>query len=76
MTRDRALTILREHEAELRAKGVAHLRLFGSVARDEATELSDVDVLVDFEPEKPVTLLTLSGLWGICTNSSAQMSIW
>ena len=29
MTRERALTILREHEAELKSKGIAHLRLSG-----------------------------------------------
>ena len=31
--------------------GVKHLSLFGSVARDEAREDSDVDVLVEFEGE-------------------------
>ncbi len=61
MTRDRALTILREHEAELKAKGVAHLRLFGSVARDEATDDSDVDIIVDFEPQIEMTWSLLFG---------------
>ena len=31
----------REHEAELRASGVVRLRLFWSVARDEANEGSE-----------------------------------
>ena len=31
--------------------GVRHLSLFGSVARNEARENSDVDVLVEFEGE-------------------------
>jgi predicted nucleotidyltransferase len=62
MRRDEALRILRAHEAELRASGVVRLRLFGSVARDEAGEGSDVDVLVDFTPEHKVTLWDLGGV--------------
>ncbi len=64
MTRDDALALLRQHEANFRAKGVVHLRLFGSVARDEANEGSDVDVIVDFEPERRLTLLDLGSIWG------------
>ena len=48
MRRDEALRILREHRAELVAMKVANLRLFGSVARDEARPDSDVDLLVTF----------------------------
>ena len=49
MRREKALHILAEHHQELRERfGVKSLRLFGSVARDEASEGSDVDVLVDF----------------------------
>jgi predicted nucleotidyltransferase len=34
MRRDDAIRILREHEAEICAKGVTRLALFGSTARD------------------------------------------
>jgi predicted nucleotidyltransferase len=37
------------HHSELRALGVASLRVFGSVARNEAGPASDVDLLVEFE---------------------------
>jgi hypothetical protein len=40
------LAILRAHEAELRARGVESLTLFGSIARGEATGASDVDLAV------------------------------
>lgn len=53
MQRDKILAILRQHQATLRKLGVRSLALFGSVARDEATSASDVDVLVEFEP--PIT---------------------
>lgn len=61
MKRDEALEILSEHQDELRRKyGVKSLALFGSVARNDATERSDVDVLVDFE--QTVTLFDLVAL--------------
>jgi predicted nucleotidyltransferase len=51
MHRDHAIAILRAHEPELRAAGVEHLSIFGSVAREEAKSSSDVDVLVRLTPE-------------------------
>ena len=47
MTREDILGILRAHEPELKAAGLMHLRLFGSVARGESTADSDVDLLFD-----------------------------
>lgn len=49
MRRDDAIRIITAHLDEIRALGVAELSLFGSVARDEARDDSDVDVLVSFE---------------------------
>lgn len=53
MRRDDVLAVLRRDRDELRALGVASLALFGSVARDEARDDSDVDVMVEFDG--PVT---------------------
>jgi uncharacterized protein len=44
--RSELLATLRAHEAELRARGVETLILFGSVARGDATGASDVDLAV------------------------------
>ena len=61
MKRDEALRILREHRDELRRDyGVKSLALFGSVARDDATDTSDIDILVDFDGR--VSLFDLIGL--------------
>ena len=50
MRRDEALGLLNEASAEIRGRfGVKQLRLFGSTARDEAREDSDVDILVEFD---------------------------
>ncbi len=51
MKRDRVLSILNAHQAELHDLGVKSLEIFGSVARDEARPDSDVDFLVEFSIE-------------------------
>ncbi|MGH6719927.1 MAG: nucleotidyltransferase family protein, partial [Alphaproteobacteria bacterium] len=50
MERDRIAAIVREHAAEIRARGVTRLDLFGSVARGEGGEASDIDIVVDVAP--------------------------
>ncbi len=54
MNRGHIIQILQTHESELRQRfKVHHLSLFGSFARDEACENSDVDLLVEFvEPPR------------------------
>ncbi len=52
MERDEAIIKLREHEAKLHRLGVQHLYLFGSTARGEAREDSDVDLFFDYERGK------------------------
>ena len=47
MDKTDALNLLRRHRDKLAKLGVAHLSLYGSVARDQANEQSDVDVIVD-----------------------------
>lgn len=48
MTRDEVLAKLRELKPALQHEyGVTRLRLFGSHARDEARDDSDVDIIVD-----------------------------
>jgi len=49
MKRDQTLQLLAKHGDDLRKLGVRSLSLFGSVARDEATQQSDVDVLVELD---------------------------
>ncbi len=51
MKRNRVLSILNAHQAELHDLGVKSLEIFGSVARDEARPDSDVDFLVEFSIE-------------------------
>jgi predicted nucleotidyltransferase len=47
MQRDDAIRLLQERREQLHALGVGQLFLYGSVARNEAREDSDVDLLVE-----------------------------
>lgn len=61
MKRDLVVQILKENNAELvKQFGVKTLLLFGSVARNEATTASDVDLLVEFS--RPVGYFGLFAL--------------
>ena len=61
MNRDDVLDILRTHKPTLAERfGVTELALFGSFARDEANDESDVDVLVRYDG--PATLRSYFGV--------------
>lgn len=51
-SRDRVLALIREQQNTLQALGVRKLGLFGSFVRGEQRADSDVDFLVEFEPDK------------------------
>lgn len=64
LRRDEALALLREHAPEIeRRTGVRPVALFGSVARDEATVDSDVDVLVEHGDEVGWTQVVRAGVY-------------
>lgn len=50
MNKRDAIKVLRRHEADLRARGIIHAALFGSVARDQARPDSDIDIMIEFAP--------------------------
>ena len=47
-----AITLLQAHEAQLKRLGVLTLYMFGSTAREEAREGSDVDLFFDYDKNK------------------------
>jgi len=50
--------VLRHHKKELSEKyGVREIGVFGSYVRGEQAETSDVDILVEFDPNARVSLL-------------------
>ncbi len=56
------ILLLRHHAPELQQAGVRHLSLFGSVARNEATESSDIDLAAEFAPDIRLDLWQLSAV--------------
>jgi uncharacterized protein len=47
MNRADVIRLLKRHEADLKGLGIEHLFLFGSVARDDAKDQSDIDLFFD-----------------------------
>ena len=66
--RKEILAILQQNCETIRAYGVRRLGLFGSYARDEATEVSDLDFVVEFETKSFDSYMNLKefleGLFG------------
>lgn len=62
MPRDDVIKRLKDSEAQLRASGVLHAALFGSVARGEQNENSDIDILVELDPARIVTMFDYASL--------------
>ncbi len=62
MSVDELLKEKREQILRIAARhGARNVRVFGSIARGEADESSDIDLLVEMEPGR--SLLDLGGLW-------------
>jgi predicted nucleotidyltransferase len=62
MNKGSVIETLRRHEPELRAAGIVHLRLFGSVARGEESAQSDVDLMADLDRSRRLTLFDMARL--------------
>jgi predicted nucleotidyltransferase len=62
MTRQDAIAILVAHRDDLRARGVLHAGLFGSVARGEARPGSDLDILIEFDPAAKIGVFKYAGI--------------
>jgi predicted nucleotidyltransferase len=61
-TADEIVRSLQAHAAELRAAGIRHLSLFGSIARGEAGPESDIDLAVELDRSKHIGLFGLLAL--------------
>ncbi len=59
MTKNKAITRLKEQADAVRALGATSLYLFGSVARDEGTSASDLDLFIDYDRERAFSLVDL-----------------
>ncbi|MFL9828112.1 nucleotidyltransferase family protein [Rhodoplanes sp. SY1] len=62
MKRQDVLDILRRNQDALRARGVVHAALFGSVARGEEVPGSDIDIVIDLAPDLAMDVYQYVGL--------------
>ena len=62
MNREQVIATLRSHGPELRHRGVRHAALFGSVARGEGGPSSDIDIMIELEPDASVDLFEYVGI--------------
>jgi uncharacterized protein len=62
MDKNRIISTLLANRAELERQGVLHAALFGSTARGDATAESDIDVMIDLDPNRRLTVYDYAGL--------------
>ena len=62
MKRDEIIKTLKEREADLRAHGVTHAALFGSVARGDDRPDSDIDIMVEIAPDARMDVFRYIGI--------------
>jgi predicted nucleotidyltransferase len=59
--REEIIATLRAVQAELRQRGVRHAALFGSLARGHGKRTSDIDILIELDPQAPSAFSNTSG---------------
>lgn len=62
MNKRDAIEVLVRNQKALRAHGIVHAGLFGSVARGEAAPGSDLDILIELDPELRLDIFAYAGL--------------
>jgi uncharacterized protein len=62
MKRTEAVSRLRRYTDAIRSMGATSLYLFGSTARDEAQDTSDLDLFVDYDPSSRFNAFDLVGI--------------
>ena len=76
MRRDDVIARLKEAEPALRARGIRRAAVFGSVARGEERPDSDIDILVEIDPNVPLSIFEYVGLKEFVAGFSMAQSMW
>lgn len=62
MNKEHVIATLKSHEPELRHRGIMRVALFGSVARGDNRPDSDIDILIEVNPNAHITVFDYVGL--------------
>jgi predicted nucleotidyltransferase len=70
MTREEIITTIRNNAAAIKSEGVTKLAIFGSRVRGDNRPDSDIDVLVEVEPDASFSILNLIGVQHIIEDAT------
>jgi len=70
MTREEIITTIRSTAPALKAEGVTKIAIFGSRSRGDARPDSDLDVLVEVDPDSRFSILNLVGVQHIIEDAT------
>ncbi len=59
MTRSEAIAALKDSSQQIKALGATALYMYGSAARDELSEDSDLDLFIDYDPRSDFSFVEL-----------------
>jgi predicted nucleotidyltransferase len=62
MTAQEAIAVLLANREALVARGVCHAAVFGSVARGESRPDSDLDILIELDPDAKIDIFDYAGI--------------